>query len=148
MSDFAEIAVLLLVILNPFALAVYLIDLFRSLRLGEVFAVLARAVAIGGVVFSIFAWSGQKVFTDVLQIRFAAFQVFGGIVFLVMALRFMLTGSQTLVALRGSPGHVAGAIAMPARAPGARASGICRRRAARRPAACRPPSRPPAPPAR
>jgi multiple antibiotic resistance protein len=113
MSDFAEIAVLLLVILNPFALAVYLIDLFRSLRLGEVFAVLARAVAIGGVVFSIFAWSGQKVFTDVLQIRFAAFQVFGGIVFLVMALRFMLTGSQTLVALRGSPGHVAGAIAMP-----------------------------------
>jgi small neutral amino acid transporter SnatA (MarC family) len=60
-----------------------------------------------------FAWAGEAVFSEILQIRFAAFQVFGGVLFLVLALRFMLTGSQTLVALRGPPGQVAGAIAMP-----------------------------------
>ncbi len=113
MNAFVSSAVLLLVILNPFALAVYLIDLFRTTRLVELFYILVRAMLIGACVFCLFAWSGQAVFTNVLQIRFAAFQVFGGVVFLVMALRFMLNGSETLVALRGPPGRVAGAIAMP-----------------------------------
>ena len=104
---------LLFVILNPFALAVYLVDLFRSNTSRDVLRILARAALIGGSVFALFAWSGQALFADVLQVRFAAFQVFGGILFLIIALRFMITGSQTLVVLRGSPGQVAGAIAMP-----------------------------------
>jgi multiple antibiotic resistance protein len=113
MSDVLEPAVLLLVILNPFALSVYLIDIFRSNSLSIVSAILIRAALISGAVFCIFAYAGEKAFTDVLQVRFAAFQVFGGILFLVIALRFMLSGSKTLVSLRGEPGHVAGAVAMP-----------------------------------
>lgn len=113
MNDFVKSTVLLFVILNPFALAVYLLDLFRDNTLGLVLRVLLRAGLISGLVFGVFAVFGEAVFTNVLQIRFAAFQVFGGVLFLVLALRFMLTGSQTLVVLRGSPGQVAGAIAMP-----------------------------------
>lgn len=113
MSEFLKSVTLLLVILNPFALAVYLLDLFRTSSLEALFAILVRAALISGVVFGVFALSGQALFSDVLQIRFAAFQIFGGILFLLIALRFMLTGSHTLVTLRGAPGQIAGAVAMP-----------------------------------
>lgn len=112
-TEFTRSTVLLLIVLNPFALSVYLMDVFRSRAFGEFLAIVLRAAFISGCVFSVFACFGQRIFSDVLQLRFAAFQVFGGIVFLLVALRFMLSGSQTLVSLRGEPGHVAGAIAMP-----------------------------------
>lgn len=113
MSDLVRAAVLLLVILNPFALSVYLIDIFRSHSLGVVTGIALRAASISGVVFCVFAYTGEAVFKEVLQVRFAAFQVFGGVLFLLIALRFMLSGSSTLVSLRGEPGHVAGTVAMP-----------------------------------
>jgi small neutral amino acid transporter SnatA (MarC family) len=112
-NEFIKSTTLLLVVLNPAALSVYLIDVVRHTSLAEFTRILLRATAISGVVFSVFAYFGSDIFTDVLQIRFAAFQVFGGTLFLIVALRFMLTGSQTLVSLRGEPGRVAGAIAMP-----------------------------------
>lgn len=113
MSDLFSAAVLLFVILNPFALSVYLIDIFRGNSPRIVASIVIRAAIISGVVFGVFAYSGEAVFTRVLQVRFAAFQVFGGLLFLLVALRFMLSGSATLVTLRGEPGQVAGAVAMP-----------------------------------
>lgn len=113
MSEVVKAAVLLLVILNPFALSVYLIDIFRANPLRTVVGIVTRASLISGVVFGVFALFGEAVFTRVLQVRFAAFQVFGGLLFLVIALRFMLSGSATLVTLRGEPEQVAGAVAMP-----------------------------------
>lgn len=113
MNEFVRSTMLLIVILNPLALAIYLIDIFRANSLDGLLRILLRAVAISAVVFGLFAIAGQAVFQDVLQIRFPAFQVFGGLLFLVIAMRFMLNGSQTLVTLRGPPGQVAGAIAMP-----------------------------------
>jgi small neutral amino acid transporter SnatA (MarC family) len=112
-SDFAQTTILLLIMLNPFALSVYLMDVFRHREQGEFLSILVRASLLSGLVFGVFAYFGSSVFTRVLQVRFEAFQVFGGVLFLLVALRFMLQGSQTLVALRGEPGHVAGAVAMP-----------------------------------
>jgi multiple antibiotic resistance protein len=113
MSEILESAVLLFVILNPFALSVYLIDIFRGNSLKTVASIVVRAALISGVVFGVFAYTGEAVFTQVLQVRFAAFQVFGGLLFALVALRFMLSGSATLVTLRGEPEQVAGAVAMP-----------------------------------
>jgi small neutral amino acid transporter SnatA (MarC family) len=113
MSEFVNSAVLLFVILNPFALSVYLIDIFRHNSLQTVVHIVLRAALISGAVFSVFAYTGEAVFTQVLQVRFAAFQIFGGLLFLLVALRFMLSGSATLVTLRGEPGQIAGAVAMP-----------------------------------
>lgn len=110
---FVSSALLLFVILNPFALSVYLIELFRDRALPECARIVARAALISGSVFVFFVWTGDAVFRVVLQVRFAAFQVFGGTLFFIIALRFMLGGTSTLVSLRGEPGHVAGAIAMP-----------------------------------
>ncbi len=112
-DEVAKSAVLLFVILNPFALSVYLIDMLQAHSLRTVAGVLLRATAISGVVFVIFAWSGDAIFSDVLQVRFAAFQIFGGLVFVSIALKFMVAGGDALVTLRGEPEHLAGTIAMP-----------------------------------
>jgi small neutral amino acid transporter SnatA (MarC family) len=90
-----------------------LIDIFRGNSLPTVASIVIRAALISGIVFGVFAYTGEAVFTQVLQVRFAAFQVFGGLLFLLVALRFMLSGSATLVTLRGEPGQIAGAVAMP-----------------------------------
>ena len=113
MHGLVESASLLLVILNPFALVVYLVDILHEHPLKTIGAMMARASLISGVVFAIFALGGNRIFTDVLHIQFAAFQVFGGIVFLVIGLKFMVAGGETVTVLRGPPEHLAGAIAMP-----------------------------------
>lgn len=112
-EEFTKSAVLLFVILNPFALSVYLIDMLQNRPTRTVAGVLLRATTISAIVFSLFAWGGDRIFADVLQVRFAAFQIFGGLVFVVIALRFMVSGGEALVSLRGEPEHLAGTIAMP-----------------------------------
>lgn len=108
-----ESAVLLLVLLNPFLLCVYLLDLIQNLEVRHLGQVLVRASVISGVVFVGFAWAGDVVFSRVLHVRFCAFQIFGGLVFLVIAIRFVLMGSRAIGSLRGSPEHLAGSVAMP-----------------------------------
>jgi small neutral amino acid transporter SnatA (MarC family) len=75
--------------------------------------VLARGALISAVVFSMFAWSGDAVFSDVLHVRFASFQVFGGVIFLLIGVRFVFSGADAMRAIRGQPEHIAGSIAMP-----------------------------------
>ncbi|MEY4546321.1 MAG: hypothetical protein RL685_2516 [Pseudomonadota bacterium] len=108
-----QAAVLLLVILNPFALSVYLIDIIRGNPTSVVIGIVTRATLISAVVFAAFAMAGDAIFSRVLNVRFSSFQIFGGLLFLLIALRFMLSGSQTLVTLRGEPGQLAGTVAMP-----------------------------------
>jgi len=110
---FAGAVTLLVVLLNPFLLSIYLVDLVAALEPGQFRRVLARAALISAVVFSLFAVAGDAVFTDVLQVRVAAFQLFGGIIFLIIGVRFVLAGPTVIRELRGDPEHVAGSIAMP-----------------------------------
>lgn len=115
MSDqaFVESAIVLLVLLNPFLLSVYLLNLMQKLDIRRFGQVLVRAALISGVVFVAFAWAGDALFSRVLHVRFCAFQVFGGIVFLIIAIRFVFAGSEAISLLRGKAEHLAGSIAMP-----------------------------------
>lgn len=113
MTDFYRSAILLLVLLNPFALSIYLVEILRNHSSKVVGRIVFRACLISWSVFAIFAIAGDRIFSDVLQVRFAAFQVFGGILFIMIALRFMLSGKQTMFSLRGEPERIAGAVAMP-----------------------------------
>lgn len=110
---FFESLTLLLVLLNPFLMVIYLLDVIRELDSKTFILVLARGGAISTAVFVGFAAVGDSVFTDVLHVRFAAFLLFGGVVFLIIGLRFVFIGPSALRAIRGSPDHVAGSIAMP-----------------------------------
>jgi len=106
-------ALLLLALLNPFLMSIYLLDLITDLPRRTFVRVLARAGVISAGVFSLFAWGGDAIFSEVLQVRFASFQVFGGIIFLVIGVRFVFHGVGAMRAIRGKAEHLAGAIAMP-----------------------------------
>lgn len=108
-----ESTVLLFVLLNPFLLAVYLIELMRDLSPDIFYKVMVRAALIAFVVFALSATGGDWFFSDILGVRFAAFQAFGGLLFVIISLRYMLSGGEAIISLRGEPEHLAGSIAMP-----------------------------------
>jgi len=112
-SQFFASLMLMLVLLNPFLLVVYLLDVVRELDSTTFVKVLIRGGIISIVVFVGFAWLGDMIFTDLLQVRFSAFVLFGGIVFLIIGLRFVFVGPDAIRSMRGSPDHLAGSIAMP-----------------------------------
>ena len=113
MTDFLRSSVLLLVLLNPFLLIIYLIDVVEKLDRTEFARVLTRAGLIATAVFWLFALLGDAIFSGVLQAEFASFQIFGGVVFLLIGLQFVFRGPTAIEILRGESRHLTGAIAMP-----------------------------------
>ena len=113
MDAYTKSFLLLFTLLNPFLMSIYLLDLIHDLRTSTFASVLARGAIIAGVAFCFFAWTGDAIFSRYLQVRFASFQVFGGVVFLLIGIRFVFEGVQTIRGLRGTAGHLAGSIAMP-----------------------------------
>ena len=104
---------LLFALLNPFLMSIYLIDLITDLDMRVFERVLVRGAVISGIVFMLFAWGGDAIFSQYLQVRFASFQVFGGIIFLLIGVRFVFSGADAMRVVRGQPEHLAGSIAMP-----------------------------------
>lgn len=104
---------LLLALLNPFLLVVYLVDLFHKVDQPQFRRILIRAGLIAGAVFCTFAVLGDVIFSRVIQAEFASFQIFGGLIFVLIGLQFVFQGPTAIEILRGESTHVAGAIAMP-----------------------------------
>lgn len=98
---------------NPFLMSIYLLDLIRGLPTPAFARVLIRGSVISTGVFILFAWGGEAFFRDTLQVRFASFQIFGGIVFLLIGLRYVFSGAGAIDSMRGTPDAIAGSIAMP-----------------------------------
>lgn len=113
MSDiFWESVIFLFALLNPFLLSIYLMDLIETMDFKQFVAVLLRGTIIATITFTLFAVSGDRAFSAV-GARFSAFLVFGGVLFLILALRYALVGSDAIRSMRGKAEHVAGSIAMP-----------------------------------
>lgn len=113
MDAYLRSFLLLFALLNPFLMSIYLLDLIHDLRAGAFARVLTRGSFIAAVAFVLFAWSGDALFSRYLQVRFASFQVFGGVIFLIIGIRFVFEGVKAVRGLRGTAEHVAGSIAMP-----------------------------------
>ncbi len=113
MTEFFRSVMLILVLLNPFLVIVYLIDVLRKLDRKQFTGVLVRAGMIATVVFWAFAILGDTIFSRVMHAEFASFQIFGGVVFLLIGLQFVFRGPTAIKILRGESQHLAGAIAMP-----------------------------------
>lgn len=104
---------LLLVLLNPFLVIIYLVDVIEKLDKERFYKVLIRAGGISSVTFCLFSILGDVIFKSVVHAEFASFQIFGGIIFLIIALQFVFKGPRAIEILRGESEHIAGAIAMP-----------------------------------
>lgn len=113
MDPFIKSFLLLFMLLNPFLLIVYLVDLVQELDVRTFFKVLNRAAWISSSIFIVFALIGEMIFEKLLQAHFASFQIFGGIIFLMIGLQFVFKGPDAIKNMRGKPEHIAGAIAMP-----------------------------------
>ncbi len=113
LDTFIRCTTLLVVLLNPFLMSIYLLDLIENLDDHTFSRTLARGASIATFVFCAFAIGGDAIFQSLLQVRFASFLIFGGLLFLVIGLRFAQSGPEALGQLRGRPEHIAGSIAMP-----------------------------------
>lgn len=113
MDDILQASLFLLVLLNPFLVIVYLIDVMQKLSYQKFKGVLIRAGLISTLVFSVFAVLGFSIFDKIIQAEFASFQIFGGVVFLLIGLQFVFKGRSAIEDLRGESKYIAGAIAMP-----------------------------------
>jgi len=112
-SGFFDSTLLLFVLLNPFLLCIYLLDLIESLDRRTFRSCLIRGALISFTVFALFGWFGDAIFSRVLQVRFAAFLIFGGSIFFVVGIRYVMVGSDAIRSMRGTPQSIAGSIAMP-----------------------------------
>lgn len=108
-----ETAILMVMLLNPFLMSVYLLDLIEDLSLDEFRRVLWRACLISIPVFAAFSIGGEAIFRTVLQVHFSSFLIFGGIVFLLIGLQHIFHGVEAVRRIRGSAKHLAGSVAMP-----------------------------------
>jgi small neutral amino acid transporter SnatA (MarC family) len=113
MSDFLQATGLLLVLLNPFLVILYLIDALEKLGKQSFARVVIRAGLISMAVLCAFALLGDAFFDRVVHAEFASFQLFGGVVFLLIGLQFVFRGPTAIEMLRGESKNLAGSLAMP-----------------------------------
>lgn len=102
-----------LVLLNPFALFIYLQPVMRELTKKDFRKVLLKASFISFVVYVLFLYAGEFIFDQVLHINFEAFRIFGGIIFFMYAYMFIIHGKKSLFTLKENLDDLASEIALP-----------------------------------
>jgi small neutral amino acid transporter SnatA (MarC family) len=112
-NQFIKSTALLLVLLNPFLIILYLLDVVQKLQIKQFIHVILRAGIIATITFIIFAVIGDFIFSNIIQAEFASFQIFGGLIFLIIGIQFVLKGPTAIEILRGDSEYLSGAIAMP-----------------------------------
>jgi multiple antibiotic resistance protein len=102
-----------LVMINPFALFLYLRPVMNDLSAAQFRRVLIRASLISFVIFMLFMATGDALFTEVLNVRFHSFRLFGGIVIFSFAYLFIVKGEAALIQTREDLTELASGIALP-----------------------------------
>jgi multiple antibiotic resistance protein len=102
-----------LVLLNPFALFIYLQPIMRELSEKDFHKVLSRASIISFGIFALFVIAGNIIFEKVFQINFEAFRIFGGIIIFTLAFLFIIQGKKSLINMKEDLEDLASEIALP-----------------------------------
>jgi multiple antibiotic resistance protein len=102
-----------LVMLNPFALFLYLKPLMKDLTDREFLAVLFRASLISFFIYLAFVLFGNFIFATVFRISFESFRIFGGIILFSLAYMFIVRGKKAFIQTKGDLHDMASEIALP-----------------------------------
>lgn len=105
--------ILLLIILNPFSQALFLRELFERLSFRDFAYVHARATLYSFMILGTFAFIGEPILQHVFQVRIESLQVFGGLVNLWVAYRFITAGEGSTMLFRGEIAELAPNITLP-----------------------------------
>jgi multiple antibiotic resistance protein len=102
-----------LVMLNPFALFLYLKPVMGDLSDKDFRMVFWKATLISFVIFLVFLVFGDVVFQKVFRINFESFRIFGGIVLFSFAYMFIVQGKKAFIQIKGDLHDLASEIALP-----------------------------------
>ena len=102
-----------LVMLNPFAMFLYLGHIMQELSDRDFRIVLFKASAISFGIFLLFLFVGDALIQKVFQINFESFRIFGGIVIFSFAYFFIVKGEKALVHMMENLDDLAAEIALP-----------------------------------
>lgn len=106
-------AIAMFVLLNPFAMFLYLQPIRRELDHKSYVKVLTKATIISALIYAIFILSKQFLFEHLFYIDFYSFRIFGGVVIFSMAYYFVVRGEKALIKLKGDLDELASEIALP-----------------------------------
>ncbi len=102
-----------LIMLNPFALFIYLGPVMKELKSSKFRKVLFKASIISFVIFVFFVATGNFIFTSVFRIDFESFRIFGGLIIFSFAYFYIIKGHKAMIHTKGSIDDLASEIALP-----------------------------------
>ncbi len=102
-----------LVMLNPFALFLYLKPVMKDLSDADFRSVFLKASTISFCIYLIFLLFGDLVFQKVFRINFESFRIFGGIVLFSFSYMFIVQGKKAFIQIKGDLHDLASEIALP-----------------------------------
>lgn len=102
-----------LVMLNPFALFLYLEPIRKDLSHKDYILVILKATLISFVVCALFFYTGEFIFKKVLQINFESFRIFGGIIIFSYAYFYIVKGQKAMIMIKENLDDLASEIALP-----------------------------------
>ncbi len=103
----------LVVMLNPFALFLYLEPLRKDLTHKQFMTVIIKATLISLLICYLFFFSGEFLFKRVFMIDFESFRIFGGIIIFSYAYFFIVKGQRALIMIKENLDGLASEIALP-----------------------------------
>lgn len=103
----------LIVMLNPFALFLYLEPIRKELDHKQFMTVIFKASAISLAVCYLFFFSGEFLFKRVFMIDFESFRIFGGIIIFSFAYFYIVKGQKALIMMKENLDDLASEIALP-----------------------------------
>lgn len=102
-----------LVMLNPFALFLYLKPVMKDLSDADFRTVFLKASTISFFIFLVLLLFGDIVFQRIFRINFESFRIFGGIVLFSFAYIFIVQGKKAFIQIKGDLHDLASEIALP-----------------------------------
>ncbi|GAA4441663.1 MarC family protein [Pontibacter saemangeumensis] len=102
-----------LVMLNPFALFLYLKPIMKDLSDADFRSVFLKASTISFCIYMVFLLFGDLVFQKVFRINFESFRIFGGIVLFSFSYMFIVQGKKAFIQIKGDLHDLASEIALP-----------------------------------
>lgn len=102
-----------LVMLNPFALFLYLEPIRKDLKHRDFLKVIFKATLISMGICFVFFFTGEQVFKQIFQIEFESFRIFGGIIIFSYAYFFIVKGQKAMIMIKEDLDDLASEIALP-----------------------------------
>jgi multiple antibiotic resistance protein len=102
-----------LVMLNPFALFLYLEPIRKDLKHRDFLKVIIKATLISMGICFVFFFTGEQVFKQIFHIEFESFRIFGGIIIFSYAYFFIVKGQKAMIMIKEDLDDLASEIALP-----------------------------------